>query len=81
MFTAFYSDEARQLAQWSLEEPNRVKASKMMRIAQNMERQNRIAYGDLNSQYARDMGGYYLKPSGLCPPKPPQTRLIKDFRL
>ena len=38
MYHAFYGEEARQLAGWALgDEPNRIRASKMMKIAQRME--------------------------------------------
>lgn len=67
MFDAFYSDEALELAKWSQNEPNKVKAMSLMKIAQKIERQNRIAFGDLGSGKARDMGGYYLKPVAVPP--------------
>ena len=36
-FRAFYSQQAYQIARWALEENSRIKASRLMRIADTME--------------------------------------------
>lgn len=63
MFKAYYSEQAKKLAGWAMTEKNRVKASKLIKIAQKIERLNRIYHGDLNSGMPRCNGGCYTMPS------------------
>lgn len=41
IFKAFYSEQAKKLAQWAIEEKQRVKASLCMKIAQRLEKKYR----------------------------------------
>ena len=62
MFAAYYSEGARSVAGWALTEENRIKASKILKAAQNMERRNRICHGDVTGTKARYSGGWRLVP-------------------
>lgn len=51
---AYYSREALAMDQWAREEPNRVKASHIYRVAQNLEQRYRDYHKDeVNDHYKR----------------------------
>lgn len=59
-YKSYASDEAYELAVWSLETPNRIKASRMKKIADKMETKKRnsgtVHEGDLR----RPLSIYYI---------------------
>lgn len=57
----WYNEQAYQLAYWAIDEPNRIKASKIMRIAERIERET------LSMHKHRALRGQLLPP----PPLPP----------
>lgn len=75
MYDAYYSRTALELMMWAREENNRLKASRIAKVAQSVEERYRKAHWE-------EVADPYRKPSPLllAPPKPPfplEPRIIK----